>query len=101
MKPIFEKDSNESRDIKITTKPHFENKDAIELIIPDLVGHNKIERYFDGKLIDHTFVDGKGLGKDTILRWHVPKSLFPDNKKFKIKITQIPNDELLTDDTVS
>ncbi len=97
MKPTFVKDVAELKSVNSSNHAHLKNEDSIEMSITDLVGHNKIERYFGDNLIDYTFIDGKGLGKDTVFRWHIPKSLFPNDKQFKIKIVPVPDNERLFD----
>lgn len=90
-KPIFEKDPSETRILTIKTMKHKVDKDALEITVQSLEGWFNLERYDNGIFVDKTMFEGKGLGNPTTIRFHIPKSMFPDGTNLTIKMTKIIN----------
>ena len=93
-KPIMKTNENVSKTKSVS---HLSWKDATEITIPfgKITGCNKIERLLNGKVIDHTIIWANEFG-DTKFRWHLPKKLFKDNKKYTLNI--IPMPDVIRDD---
>lgn len=74
--------------VLIETVPHLPDEDTTQITIPQglVTGYNKIERLNGNVKVDaiHFWTNESG---DTVIRWHLPKSLFQDNVQYILKIT--------------